>query len=102
MLDLATTSISHFFDCYTSEGSPSDLSWTREEGTQRFPTSIVGPYFLDGLNRTMLRMNLAPVEGVVMRLAGNSDTGIYVCTNHVISPMQSVSINITGGEQFLL
>lgn len=89
-----TAMISHFFDCYTSVGSVNDLRWSREEGTQRFPTTVVGPFVIDGVSRMLLRLNLAPIEGGVIRPVMNSDVGIYICS----SPEQSVSINITGGE----
>lgn len=89
-----TASISHFFDCHTSVGLPSDLMWTKEEGTQRFPTRIVGPYTLDGVSRTVKRLDLAPPS----RPVGHADTGVYICTDMSSNPVQSVSINITGGE----
>ena len=89
-----TASISHFFDCHTSQGSPSNLRWTMEEGTQRFPTQVFGPFQFNGEARTVLRMDLAPPS----RPVGHADTGTYICTDIASNPIQSVSINITGGE----
>lgn len=96
VLSLGGTAItSQFFDCHTSNGLPSNLMWTKEEGTQRFPSRVVGPFERDGVFRTVLRLDLAPPS----RPVGHADTGVYVCTDITSSnPVQSVSINITGGE----
>ena len=80
------TRINHFFECSTSIGSSSDLSWTKEEGTRRFPVIILN---------SGLRMDFAPM---FEEAAGPSDTGVYTCTNGALDPPLSVSVNITGGE----
>ncbi len=91
-----TAMISNFFDCHTTQGSPEDLRWTKEEGTQRFPTDSAD-LLIDDVTRRVLRMDLAPTTGGGMA-AGNADTGVYICTNTAAAPPQSVSVNITGGK----
>ena len=99
VLNLGGTAMtSHFFDCHTSQGSPSDLRWTKEEGTLRFPMEVVGPFeYPDGQLRRVLRMDLAPTQGGAIP-AGHADAGVYICTDTSVDPPQSVSINITGGK----
>ena len=92
VLNLAGSMINHFIDCYSATDSPSQLSWSREGGIQRFPTSqstiVVG-----GEAINTFRMDLTPLESPVV---GYDDEDIYTCTNERTG--ESMSINITGGE----
>ena len=84
-------SASHFFDCHTEVGTPSDLTWSRENGLQRFPTESAS-IIVNGQNLTTLRLDMAPPGEPNVR---NADTGIYTCRNTQTG--QSASLNITGG-----
>ena len=90
VLNLGGPIISHFFDCHTDIGAPEDLVWTREGGTQRFPTSLA-TLVLDGELHTILRMDLAPSGAP----AGYPDVDIYTCSDTETG--ESTSVNITGG-----
>ena len=94
-----TAMVSHFFDCHTSQGSPSDLRWSKEEGMLRFPTGVVGSFeYPDGQFGSALRMDLAPIIEGVAKPAGPADVGVYICTDTSVDPPLSASINITGGK----
>ena len=92
VLNLGGPMINHFFDCYSATDSPSHLSWSREGGFQRFPTSL-STIVVDGDTINTFRMDLAPLGSPVV---GYDDEDIYTCTNQRTG--ESMSINITGGE----
>jgi len=84
----------HVFDCITSEGSASSLSWEKNEGVLRFPVTTESVH-LNGMDVMVRRMNLNPTNG---EPAGFSDVGLYTC---VLNQNEMVSINITGSKQTL-
>ena len=90
VLNLGGPIISHFFDCHTDIGAPEDLVWSREGGTQRFPTGVLDVIFDEEILR-ILRMDLAPPGAPV----GYGDVDIYTCSDTETG--ESTSVNITGG-----
>ena len=78
--------VNHFFDCATTEGTTSDLTWEKNEGIQRFPITTEN-YNYEGEPISTLRMDFYN--------AGFSDVGDYTCMNTVSGEI--LSINITGG-----
>ena len=91
VLNLGGPTTSHYFDCHAHIGAPEDLVWTREGGTQRFPTSVFDVVF-DGEILRILRMDMAPPGAPV----GYPDVDIYTCSDTETG--ESTSVNITGGK----
>ena len=85
--------VSHFFDCTTTEGTPNNLTWTKNEGSLRFSTTTEN-YSNMGMQFSSLRMDFAPEDAP---FAGYNDVGGYTCTNTVSG--EFLSINITGGTR---
>ena len=79
------------FDCTTTEGTPNDLTWTKNDGSLRFPTTTENYTFM-GMQFSSLRMDFAPEDAP---FAGYNDVGGYTCTNTVSG--EFLSINITAG-----
>lgn len=87
-----TAMLSHLFDCATN-GSTSDLMWEKDEGDQRFPTSLTSITFQE--NRiNVRRMNMGPMTN--MMPVDYDDVGVYTCVNSRTG--ERMSVNITGGE----
>ena len=91
VLNLGGPVISQFFDCHTANGMPADLVWSRNGGTQRFPTGVT-EVVLDGEIVRNLRMDMAPAGAPV----GYPDVDIYTCSD--TGTGESASVNITGGN----
>ena len=83
------------FDCTTTEGTPNDLTWTKNDGSLRFPTTTENYTFM-GMQFSSLRMDFAPEDAP---FAGYNDVGGYTCTNTVSG--EFLSINITAGIYIL-
>ena len=84
---------SSFFDCTTTAGISSGLTWVKKLGMQRFPVTTESIYYM-GMFYSTIRMNFAPPNAPV---AGYGDVGDYECRNTATG--ESITIDITHGTR---